>query len=125
MSNERYPLPPHAAAIWLAGDTLWLSFESGVDGARGHSITIPLSKCSIEQSEWGQPLARQLGWHTLLDILRSRARAGYTPAIATSGAPSRYQIEGMLKAMKYDAKGRPAATTLADLGLEEEEEPST
>lgn len=119
MSGERYPLPSHAAAIWLAGDTLMLSFE-GTGEARGHTIALPLAKCSIEQSAWGQPLSRQLGWATLLSILRERSRAAYRPSIATKAAPSAYQIEGMLQHIqRFGPDGKPKPATLADLGLED------
>jgi hypothetical protein len=93
--------------IWLAGDTIHLALPSGSDG-KSHIVRIPLTKCSIECSEWGQPLARQLGWVVLQDILKQRQQQREAPKIGQRSAPVQYDIEAMLRAVspkKFDGKG--------------------
>jgi hypothetical protein len=102
-----YPLPFYAMQIWLAGDTIHLALPSGQDG-KSHIVRIPLAKCSIETSEWGQPLARQLGWVVLQDILKSRQQQREAPRIGQRSAPVQYDIEAMLRAVspkKFDGRG--------------------
>lgn len=93
-----YPLPSYAMQIWLAGDIIHLALPSGPDG-KSHVVRIPLAKCSIEQSEWGQPLARQLGWVVLVDILKQRQATREAPRIGQRSAPVQYDIEAMLRAV--------------------------
>jgi hypothetical protein len=103
-----YPLPSYAMQIWLAGDTIHLALPSGPDG-KSHVVRIPLAKCSIETSEWGQPLARQLGWVVLTDILKQRQQQREAPRIGQRSAPVQYDIEAMLRAVspkKFDGKGQ-------------------
>ena len=92
MSNK-YPIPLHAARIWTEGHTLFLDFN-------GHAVQIPLDKCSIECGQTGSPLARQLGWSTLLSVLRARETAGHSPSIGRAGAPVQHDIERMVKEFK-------------------------
>ncbi len=103
-----YPLPSYACQIWLAGNTIHLALPSGPDG-KSHVVRIPLAKCSIEQSEWGQPLARQLGWVVLQDILKQRQVQREAPKIGQRSAPVQYDIDAMLHAMptvkKFDGRG--------------------
>lgn len=102
-----YPLPSYAIQLWLAGDTIHLALPSGPDG-KSHIIRIPLAKCSIEQAEGGQPLARQLGWVVLLDILKQRQAAREAPRIGQRSAPVQYDIEAMLRAVvpkRFDGRG--------------------
>lgn len=102
-----YPLPSYAMQIWLAGDTIHLALPSGPEG-KSHVVRIQLAKCSIEQSEWGQPLARQLGWVVLQDILKQRQAAREAPKIGQRSAPVQYDIEAMLRAVtptKYNERG--------------------
>lgn len=102
-----YPLPSYAIQVWLAGDTIHLALPSGPDG-KSHVVRIPLAKCSIEQSEGGQPLARQLGWVVLLDILKQRQAAREAPRIGQRSAPVQYDIEAMLRAVsptKFNSRG--------------------
>lgn len=107
-SFSGYPLPSYAMQIWLAGDTIHLALPSGPDG-KSHVVRIPLAKCSIEQSEGGQPLARQLGWVVLQDILKSRQQQREAPRIGQRSAPVQCDIEAMLRAVvtkRYDGKGQ-------------------
>ena len=127
-AGTRYPPPSHAATIWLAGDRIAVAFDTGAQGdpaVRGHTVFLTLDRCSIEHSEWGEPLARQRGWAALLAMLKAREAAGRAerPAlqIGHDAAPTLYAIEQAMrgKITRYGATGRVAATTLADLGLED------
>lgn len=103
-----YPLPSYCMQIWLAGDTIHLALPSGQDG-KFHVVRVPLTKCSIEQSEGGSPLGRQLGWVVLLDILKQRQAAREAPKIGQRSAPVQYDIEAMLRAVqpkKFDQCGQ-------------------
>lgn len=106
-SFSGYPLPSYAIQVWLAGDTIHLALPSGPVG-KSHIVRIPLAKCSIETSEWGQPLARQLGWVVLQDILKQRQQQREAPRIGQRSAPVQYDIEAMLRAVsskKFDRRG--------------------
>ena len=92
MSNK-YPVPPHAAKVWTEGHQLFLELD-------GHAVQIPLDKCSIECGPSGNPLAKQLGWNTLLTVLRDRERAAVAPSIGRAGAPVQYDVERMVKEFK-------------------------
>ena len=91
--SQKYPKPVHAASIWIEGDKIFLDFDS-------HTVKIPLEKCSIETSSFGNPLARQLGWNSLLRILRDREIAMTAPSIAKRGAPVQHDVELMVKTFK-------------------------
>lgn len=91
--SKKYPRPPHACSIWTEGHTLFLDFE-------GHAVQIPLDKCSIECGPSNSPLARQLGWNTLLTILYERERSVVAPSIGLAGAPVQYDVERMVKDFK-------------------------
>jgi len=95
--SKKYPVPAHSANIWTEGHKLFL--ELG-----GHAVQISLDKCSIETGPSNAPLARQLGWSTLLSVLRSRETAGHTPSIGQKGSPVQHDIERMVK--EYKAKKR-------------------
>ena len=97
--HSGYPLPSYVTSIWLAGDTIHLALPSGPDG-KSHIIRIPLAKCSIESSEWGEPLARQRGWLVLLDILKQRQQERQQPVrLGDRAAPVQYDIDAMLRAV--------------------------
>lgn len=116
------PIPDHAIRIWLAGDEIHMAFDSP-ESAPHHTIKIPIGKCSIETTEWGSPLSRQLGWYSLMSILKSAEQAGRKGQIAEASAPSSYQLEQMLRAMGHKAKVEDigkvdgSQLTLADLDL--------
>lgn len=95
MSLKR-PAPKSAATVWLEGDQLMVNFES-------HTVKIPLAKCSVECSGFGQPLVRQLGWHSLLSMLRER-EIHMNQTIGTRGAPVQYDVEQMVKQFKETRK---------------------
>jgi hypothetical protein len=91
--STKYPVPPYALSIWTVGHELFVGFE-------GHTVRIPLDKCSIECGPTGNPLARQLGWNTFLSVLRDRERTGHAPSIGRAGSPVQYDIEAMVKEFK-------------------------
>lgn len=111
--HSGYPLPSYATTIWLDGKgNLLLALPSGPD-SKAHTVTIPLAKCSIEQSEGGSTLGRQLGWQALLSILSERQKTQEKPMrLGDRAAPVQYDLEAMLGAMrsapkpkKFDEKG--------------------
>jgi hypothetical protein len=91
--SAKYPVPLHACRVWTEGHQLFLDFN-------GHAVQISLDKCSIECGPSNSPLARQLGWSTLLTILRDRERAGVAPSIGQHGAPVQHNVEAMVKEFK-------------------------
>lgn len=99
--HSGYPLPSYATTIWLDGKgNLLLALPSGPD-SKAHTICIPLAKCSIEQSEGGSTLGRQLGWQALLEVLKQRQAAQVRPiALGDRAAPVQYDIDEMLGAMR-------------------------
>jgi hypothetical protein len=97
--HSGYPLPAYAMTIWLAGDQIHITLPSG-PGGKIHTIRIPLAKCSIETSEWGEPLARQRGWLVLLELLKQRQQERTAPIrMGDRAAPVQYDIDQMLKAV--------------------------
>jgi hypothetical protein len=91
--SKKYPRPDHAVAVWTQGDELFVDFDS-------HTVRIPLAKCSIECSGFGSPLSRQLGWNTLMTVLREREKADRAPTIANPGSPVQHDVEKMIKTFK-------------------------
>lgn len=97
--HSGYPLPSYATTIWLASDHLCVALPSGPNG-KAHTVRIPLAKCSIEQSEGGSTLGRQLGWQALLEILKTRAAAASRPVrLGDRAAPVQYDLDAMLRAV--------------------------
>ena len=77
--HSGYPLPSYASTIWLDGrGNLCLAVPSGPD-SKAHIISIPLAKCSIEKSDGGSTLGRQMGWQALLEVLKQRAASQERP----------------------------------------------
>lgn len=98
-THSGYPLPSYVTSIWLAGDQIFMALPSGPDG-KIHTIKVPLAKCSIETSEWGEPLASQRGWMVVLDILKQRQQERQAPArLGDRAAPVQYDIDAMLRAV--------------------------
>lgn len=110
--HSGYPLPSYATTIWLDGTgNLCLAMPSGPD-SKAHIIRIPLAKCSIEQSDGGSTLGRQMGWQALLAILKQRAASQERPIrLGDRAAPVQYDIEAMLRATsgsvprRFDERG--------------------
>lgn len=97
--HSGYPLPSYASTIWLDGlGNICLAVPSGPD-AKAHVVRIPLAKCSIEQTEGGGTLGRQMGWQALLAVLKERAAAQARPVrLGDRAAPVQYDIDAMLRA---------------------------
>lgn len=118
--EDDYPLPSHAASIWLTGEALFLALP-GTNGARGHTVRIPRGRCEAPGD-----IAALSGWSVLLELLRQRMHAaeeGTRASIGTRAAPVQYDIDGMLRSLgkrsvpKYDSSGRPNSCDAEDLGL--------
>ena len=125
-----YPTPAFAAYIWLAGDKLMLGLPPRESHERGSTVAIPLAKMETTRAlgEWELEhqtvdltrYAATLGFHVLLDVLRAREREGRIPLLAKPGEPLQYNIDEMLRRdTKYDQRGKEAATSLSDLGLDD------
>ena len=121
-SGFRYPPPSNALTLWFDGNSICVGIAPSSPEGRGHTVRLPLAKCSIECSEGGTPLARQLGWRALRDLLTAAYHAGQgapRAKISEPAAPSLYQIEQALRASGPKLGSGPAGrTTLADLGLD-------
>ena len=111
-----YPVPRHAANIWVTGDTLWLGFPPLQESGHAHSVPFP-------RNPEGLRLA--------IEILAERSKGPLT--IGNNGSPTKYQVERalvddkryntLLRAIREDkaqkAKEKAEATEfLRDLGLE-------
>ncbi len=118
--SEPYPLPSYAVSVWFNGEALMVALPPGTDSdSRTHTIALPLDKCGIVTSLWGGAVSANRGWAALLDILKARHHAGRSVKIAERGAPTAYDIEGMLKAYSGNVN-RVTPTSLADLDLDDE-----
>ena len=96
--HSGYPLPSYASTIWLSGADLCLAVASGPD-SKPHVIRIPLAKCSVEQSEGGSTLGRQMGWQALLSVLKQRQLTQEKPVrLGDRAAPVQYDIDALLRA---------------------------
>ncbi len=125
----RYPPPAGALTVWFNGSALCIAVPPSAPGARGHTVMLPLEKLSIECGEGGTPLARQLGWRVLLDLLQAayRRESAGPARIAEPSAPSLWQIEQALKSsggasgprLSRLGSGPAGRTTLSDLDLDD------
>lgn len=77
----KYPLPSHAASIWLADGTIWLGLPSTNSEDRGHSVPIPATPEGLAQ---------------VLRILTARERDAANCRIGEAGSPTRAQIEEVM-----------------------------
>ena len=112
--HSGYPLPSYASTIWLDGKgNLCLALPSGPQ-SKAHTISIPLAKCSIERSEGGSTLGRQMGWQALLAVLTQRQASQVRPVrLGDRAAPVQYDIDAMLgavqssgqRAKRFDERG--------------------
>ena len=119
-----YPVPQHAAHIWLANGELHIGLPPTSPDSRGTTVSIPLDKCGIVPNDSGMaPRADQMGWQVLLATLSSRSRRARSQStIGTDSCPVQYDIERVLKAMGRTsvpkaAKGGKIQLTDEDLGL--------
>lgn len=103
MSHPSYPLPVHAAYVWLEGDRIMLGFPPSPDRQQGHSTSIP---------------ATGDGFRVMVNILREREKAGTAALrLGEKSEPTQFKIDEILKAMK--AKVTPAKTIAPeDISLE-------
>lgn len=105
-----YPLPAHACYVWLdeANNTIRIGLPPTHEHERGHSVAIPLDKCSIEASAWGTTLARQRGWEELLRLLKARARETRPDRdIGTAATITQDQLDNALLAIERRTNGGP------------------
>lgn len=92
--NDAYPLPAHAAYIWLAGPDLFLGLPPVPGGTKGHQVRLP---------------ANERGLSVALGILQERARAPGKPHhVGTKGAPVQYDLEEVLKRLGKPSPGARA-----------------
>lgn len=75
--TEHYPLPAHAAYVWLKGDTLMLSFPPTAGHDRGHTVAL---------------YADAHGMKVALSILKAR-RDESQLTVGTTAAPTQYQCD--------------------------------
>lgn len=92
IDRSPYPLPGYALSMWLVGGHIHIALTQ-VDGkGRPHTVRVPLDKC---------PADGGAGWAFVLDLLKSRERAGrHDPrasTIGTKAAPSHTQVEAWLR----------------------------
>lgn len=99
--HSGYPIPSYASTVWLDGNgNLCLAVPSGPEG-KAHVIAVPLAKCSIERSDGGSTLGRQMGWQALLEVLKQRAASQQRPIrLGDRAAPVQYDIDAMLGAVQ-------------------------
>lgn len=118
-----YPVPSHAAHVWIANGALHLGLPPAGPGSRGTTVSIPLERCGIVHAEGGMaPRADQLGWQALLTTLQARTHQGRPHTAGTPGAPVQYDLDKVLKSMGRTSVPRAAGRgkielTDEDLGL--------
>jgi hypothetical protein len=97
------------------GKSIRLSIE-GQEGARSHTLRIPIERCGVHTNKSGGILPDQVGWHQLLSILKAQHLASYTHQrkIGNPAAPVQYDLEKIKRAI---GKGRKIA--LPEMTLEE------
>lgn len=120
-ARDDYPLPSNAVSVWITAEALMVGVPSSVPGGKGHTLAIPIDKCTFDRSEFGSPVTRQAGWAHLLQLLKAQRAASAAKArtLGTPAALSQWQLENALReATKYDSKGREVVVVgLEDLGL--------
>lgn len=106
--SEPYPLPRHAAYIWIADDTLTLAFPPITGSDKGHSVSLPANPAGLSRA---------------LAILRDRASA-LDLRLSNRGTPPKIAVENdarykeWLKAMKVTKEEKAEAGKMLDeLGL--------
>jgi hypothetical protein len=78
-----YPVPQHAAYIWIRGDELYLGLPPLPGNNQGHTVHFK---------------ADERGVQIILDILRSRSTNLHS-YIGSKGAPVQYDLEQVRKIM--------------------------
>lgn len=105
--SDHYPLPKHAAYIWIVGDQIHLGFPPTV-GTKGHSVQLP---------------ATPLGLGAALDLLKARQKARLDELrIGYKEEPTQYQLDAIIQAMKKGVEyGKPSGPKRdgSDVSLEE------
>ena len=84
-----YPVPSYAAHIWVIGDVIHLALPPLEGHEQGHTIRVPWNPKALDH---------------LLRILRERETQKRPLNIATPAAPTQWDIEQVLKAMKKAKK---------------------
>ena len=97
-----YPVPSHAAQVWVASDTLWLSFPPLPGNEFGHSVSFPASP---------------KGLMAALETLVTRSRAADL-RLGFKGTPTQWEVE---KSLKDDKKYNEWLATMKVTEAEREE----
>lgn len=78
-----YPLPSHAASIWLSGDILFIAFPSTDPNVRGHTVELRINENTML---------------TLVHVLRSRARShSQNDRLGKPECPTQYNLDAIMK----------------------------
>lgn len=80
-SDFSYPLPAHAASIWIAGDILFIAFPSTSPGVRGHTVELRINENTML---------------TLIHVLRSRARSTELDRMGKPECPTQYNLDKIM-----------------------------
>lgn len=92
MTHADYPIPSHAAYVWLTGDTLQVGLPPTPGHDKGHTVTLP---------------ADARGAARLISILQARQRDARR-TIGTQGCPTQYDLDKIASAMVTEDQKRAA-----------------
>lgn len=101
-----YPIPSHAAHIWVAGDAIFLGLPP-FRGDHGHTVQLPNTTKGLQVA---------------LATLRARA-ISREPTIGTRAAPAQYNVDEILKRVGADREAaqkrriEEADDLLSEVGL--------
>lgn len=117
-----YPLPSNAVYAWIAQGCICIGLPGRSPEDKGHTVRVPLEKCSIEFNDSGTaPLTAQLGWAALLRLLHDRAQETVPRRIAEGdGNVTQYVMEQWLKSghrVKSITEDGQHIATMEELGL--------
>ena len=109
ISEPPYPVPAHAASMWIAGDDVYLAFPPLPGNLKGHTVHFPIG--NIHQLLMAMPKgpfyqgARQAAatFDTLITQFLDRRKALSLPPIGLPGAPTQsdiFKMAGYGPAMK-------------------------
>lgn len=92
IDRSPYPLPGYALSMWLVGGHIHIALAQTDGKGRPHTVRVPMDKCPADAGS---------GWAFIIDLLKSRERAGRqgprASTIGTKAAPSHTQVEAWLR----------------------------